>query len=119
MRLPPSTTLTDTLFPYTTLFRSSPYPHKNHVLLNDYAARFGAGGEALIILTLEAVGSGLSPPLMPGGLQDAGGLRAQYAEADALLFPSPDESFGLTPVEAVTLRRPEERRRGTGGVSAW
>src|SRR3546814_12916432 len=103
MRLPPSTTLTDTLFPYTTLFRSSPYPHKNHVLLNDYAARFGAGGEALIILTLEAVGSGLSPPLMPVGLQDAGVVRAQYADAAGLLFPSLDESFGLPLVSAMTL----------------
>ena len=92
--------------PLHLFYPASPYPHKNHVLLNDYAARFGAGGEALIILTLEAVGSGLSPPLMPVGLQEAGGMRAQYADADALLFPSLDESFGLPLVEAMTLGLP-------------
>src|SRR3546814_15007679 len=43
---------------------------------------------------------------MPIGLQDAGGMRAQYADADALLFPSLDESFGLPLVEAMTLGLP-------------
>lgn len=92
--------------PLRLFYPASPYPHKNHALLDDYAARFGAGGGALIILTLEAVGSGLSPPLMPVGLQGTEGMRAQYADADALIFPSLDESFGLPLVEAMTLGLP-------------
>src|SRR3546814_10840461 len=43
---------------------------------------------------------------MPSGLQDAGGMRAQYAEADAWPIPSREESFGLPLGEAMTLGRP-------------
>jgi len=92
--------------PLRLFYPASPYPHKNHGLLDDYAARFGAGSGVQIILTLDAGGRDLPPPLAPVGLQDAKGMRAQYAGADALLFPSLDESFGLPLVEAMMLGLP-------------
>src|SRR3546814_3063709 len=43
-RRPPRSTRTDTLFPYTTLFRSAPEPHRRHPRLGRLSAR--GGGDA-------------------------------------------------------------------------
>lgn len=87
-------------------YPASPYPHKNHVLLKDYASHFAVGSKVEIILTLDPAGGDFPPILMPIGLQDATGMREQYAATDALIFPSLDESYGLPLVEAMTLRLP-------------
>lgn len=93
--------------PLRLFYPASSYPHKNHRLLYNYLDQFDAAGRALIVLTLDMNEQSFSPSsLMPVGLQNADGMRAQYAQADALLFPSLDESFGLPLVEAMTLGLP-------------
>lgn len=92
--------------PLRLFYPASPYPHKNHGLLNDYASKFGVGSGVEIILTLDPAGGSFPSPLVLIGLQDAKGMRGQYAATDALIFPSLDESFGLPLVEAMTLRLP-------------
>src|SRR3546814_7543499 len=48
IRRPPRSTRTDTLFPYTTLFRSLPAPLAGHVGLADQEALDRGAGEALV-----------------------------------------------------------------------
>ena len=88
------------------LYPASAYPHKNHDLLHRYARDFGGRREAHILLTLDAVDSDWSDMLKPIGLQGPDGMRDQYRLADALLFPSLDESYGLPLVEAMTIGLP-------------
>lgn len=93
--------------PHLRLFYpASPYPHKNHELLKNYASQFGVGSGVEIVLTLDPLGGEFPPTLVPIGLQDCKGMCEQYAATDALIFPSLDESFGLPLVEAMTLRLP-------------
>ncbi len=87
-------------------YPASNYPHKNHALLHRYANHFGSGQDVNIVLTLDPASSSQAAPLVPIGLQNADGMRNQYRKADALLFPSLDESFGLPLVEAMTIDLP-------------
>src|SRR3546814_1140837 len=79
IRRPPRSTRTDTLFPYTTLFRSYPF------LLFAYAAReIVASGNRnkpiLVILFLFAIACALDHAAMMGALADpAIGMRTGFA----------------------------------------
>ncbi len=92
--------------PLRLFYPASAYPHKNHALLHRYAGEFSARDDVHIVTTLEPADSCRATMLMPIGLQDADGMRDQYSRADALLFPSLDESFGLPLVEAMTIGLP-------------
>ncbi len=90
---------------YALLF-GSPKAYKNNAVVFEAFA-----GGALDPLQLVVVGparaalaaAGLTPPadaIFAGGCDD-GALRALYENAEALLFPSRTEGFGLPPVEAM------------------
>lgn len=92
--------------PLRLFYPASAYPHKNHALLKRYAGEFAARKDVHVVTTLDPANSSRTTMLMPIGLQDADGMRDQYSRADALLFPSLDESFGLPLVEAMTIGLP-------------
>ncbi|MBR2172315.1 glycosyltransferase [Sphingopyxis sp.] len=92
--------------PLRLFYPASPYPHKNHALLNRYASDFGARKDVHIVVTLDPEGVDRPGMLMPVGVQGEEGMRDQYHRADALLFPSLAESYGLPLVEAMTLGLP-------------
>src|SRR3546814_5956930 len=48
IRLPPRSTRTDTLFPYTTLFRSGPLEERVADLLHELRAQSAQGGQRLV-----------------------------------------------------------------------
>ena len=90
---------------YALMF-GSPKAYKNNAVVFDAFANGAAGALRLVIVgppraALEA--AGLTPPadaVFAGGCDDAA-LRALYENAEALLFPSRTEGFGLPPVEAM------------------
>src|SRR3546814_12836859 len=125
IRPPPRSTRTDTLFPYTTLFRSG------------RAARIGiaalafqpdeARGVGMGVLDIGA--QGLQPVKLAGNRRGDGRLFRIVAFGDVLGRPrrvAGDDGFeaevpggaaGAAASGAVAGPRPEERRVGTGCVS--
>jgi glycosyltransferase involved in cell wall biosynthesis len=82
------------------------YRHKNHALLWRWRA-FEAGRDIRLDVTLAAedLPSGLTGVAAHGRLQPQA-MVDQYAQADALVFPSLEESYGLPLVEALFLDLP-------------
>ena len=82
-------------------------PHKNLKLLTEAAAARGPGAPELIVAggmnARVFADAGLQPQLGVRfiGRLDDGALRALYEGAQALVFPSLTEGFGLPPVEAM------------------
>lgn len=92
--------------PARLFYPATAYPHKNHALLHRYARDFGTPDEVQIVVTLDP--DSVNPPgdvIAVGGL-DAAAMREEYRRADALLFPSFAESYGLPLVEAMTVGLP-------------
>lgn len=98
----------DNTAPLRLFYPSAVYPHKNHELIYDFARAARQRGEAIDIrLTCEAPGSKSAY----GSISFLGRLgpsemRAEYQAADALLFPSLEESYGLPIVEAISIGIP-------------
>jgi glycosyltransferase involved in cell wall biosynthesis len=90
---------------YALLF-GSPKAYKNNAVV---FAAFAAGALAPLRLVvvgparaaLEAAGLAPPPDAVFAGAADDAALRALYENAEALLFPSRTEGFGLPPVEAM------------------
>ena len=90
---------------YALLF-GSPKAYKNNAVV---FAAFAAGALAPLRLVvvgppraaLEAAGLAPPPDAIFAGAADDAALRALYENAEALLFPSRTEGFGLPPVEAM------------------
>ncbi|WP_421839113.1 glycosyltransferase family 4 protein [Novosphingobium sp.] len=90
---------------YALMF-GSPKAYKNNAVV---FAAFADGALAplrLVVIgppraALEAAGLALPPDAVFAGPCDDVGLRALYEGAEALLFPSRTEGFGLPPVEAM------------------
>lgn len=89
-------------------YPAAPYPHKNHAVLHSAAARSGwcrwVETLAMTVPALEGF-SGRST-LHAVGRLDPDGMRNEYALADALIFPSLAESYGLPLVEAMWVGLP-------------
>src|SRR3546814_20716577 len=133
IRRPPRTTRTDTLFPYTTLFRSGRRIDAVGVIdLHEGRPPVAIGGAALFLVVDDpgplAVGAGevaehqpshaAAHVVPPGVLQKPAvlGPNAEFAREGflhlLLLFP-----FGDTELLEVGRHRSEERRVGAEGVS--
>jgi glycosyltransferase involved in cell wall biosynthesis len=84
------------------------YPHKNHDLLDAFAAAsFGEDLVERIIVTIEPAGAdGENNLLEHRGQLGPASMIETYAKADALLFPSLEESYGLPLIEAMYLGLP-------------
>lgn len=84
------------------------YPHKNHALL--WSAAASAGWQQVVqtlVMTLpDANGAIGSQGIQATGRLNPPAMRDQYAQADALVFPSFAESYGLPIVEAMWLGLP-------------
>src|SRR3546814_2437626 len=81
IRRPPSSTRTDTLFPYTTLFRSAPLPDLATADDLDRSARWG-----LAIRLGQRLSAGVAAPLKQSRL-------SLTAEAVTLDLPAPGAAF--------------------------
>ncbi|WP_232307896.1 glycosyltransferase [Sphingomonas hankookensis] len=75
-------------------YPAAPYPHKNHAILT--SAMQLAGSHGLV----EDIATTLD------GERPSGDVAAMYSAADALVFPSFTESYGLPLVEAMTIGMP-------------
>ncbi len=92
---------------YLLLFPCWP-PHKNAASVAEALAPLGASGPPLVVAgncpddfrrhLAQAAGE---LPLYFLGSVDEGSLQALYGRAEALIFPSLREGFGLTPLEAL------------------
>lgn len=83
--------------------------YKNHLLFSRmYSVAKGSEPKIQITLTLPSLTEAESqiPWLKNVGLLDRQGIAREYAAADALIFPSLTESFGLPLVEAMSLGLP-------------
>lgn len=98
----------DNSAPLRLFYPSAVYPHKNHELIYDFARAAKQRGEAIDIrLTCEAPGSKSAyGPISFLGRLCPSEMRAEYQAADALLFPSLEESYGLPIVEAISIGIP-------------
>lgn len=76
-------------------------------LLAAHAAYRAAGGDRLLVVTGPGTPPALVPPGVrwPGWIEDAA-LVAAYRGADALVYHSLNEGFGLPPLEAMALGLP-------------
>lgn len=84
------------------------YPHKNHVLIEDFDA-LTIGDDIIESITMTTDGGRVrvsSPRLIYRGKIGPQEMVALYASSDALLFPSLEESYGLPLVEAMFLGLP-------------
>src|SRR3546814_8744461 len=90
-RRPPRSTRTDTLFPYTTLFRSAPEPHRRHPRLGRLWAR--GGGDA-------------DPPQPCGAL---GRDRVMEAEFDAVAAGAQEIRLTVNGKPVALVVDPRER----------
>jgi glycosyltransferase involved in cell wall biosynthesis len=80
------------------------YPHKNHALLHAFVRE---GRHAALNVTFDlTIGGPASDAIRCWGTLDPEGMLARYAEADALVFPSVAESYGLPLIEAMHLGLP-------------
>ena len=82
------------------------YPHKNHALLSLWLE---ARPAADIVLTVTVTPGEMPTPdsrVIHRGRLDQEAMIAEYAAADALVFPSLNESYGLPLVEALLLDLP-------------
>lgn len=92
--------------PLTLFYPAAAYPHKNHRLLLALSAIEDVSSMlAKMVVTIDP------DPVAPTWMVMTGHLppdemRVRYAEADALVFPSLEESFGLPLVEAMYLGLP-------------
>src|SRR3546814_12416623 len=100
IRRPPRSTLTDTLFPYTTLFRSG-----LHAEAVDHGGEFGRGRDVVEVATLHVLDSGIVE-------RRRGGPTLGTARIDPDLH---DRSVGVGGRLGI---RSEERRVGKECVSA-
>lgn len=82
------------------------YPHKNHGLIRSIAQLSGADDVIERIEVTLPGDAGETPLLVPVGRLGAEGMRRAYDAADALLFPSFSESYGLPLIEAMWLGLP-------------
>src|SRR3546814_17835326 len=111
IRLPPRSTRTDTLFPYTTLFRSSPH-NRQEQWLHSRASRHGSAWplrEMRLRQAITLTGSTLVPKIatLPGGMPEMPTLinpllTQVITHADLRLFqphPLPQLADELLPVE--------------------
>jgi len=90
---------------YALLF-GSPKAYKNNAVVFDAFAGGAIDPMRLVVVgpqraVLEAAGLSPPPDTVFAGPCDDGALRALYENAEALLFPSRTEGFGLPPVEAM------------------
>src|SRR3546814_11759047 len=111
IRRPPRSTRTDTLFPYTTLFRSAARRKvRDHHAHGCAGVAVGAGG---------AVGETVAAPEPRQGesLVSPLGLRAADLREQLALPSSRQVGAGSGLQNVGVLKRSEERRVGTGGVS--
>src|SRR3546814_14552238 len=93
IRRPPRSTRTDTLFPYTTLFRSPDHLHRN-----DHAASGGPGRSAAVTVR----GTVLPPRARRGAGRGRGGADAA---PDHHVPPSAREVGAVEPPVPVMVRR--------------
>src|SRR3546814_14792482 len=100
IRRPPRSTRTDTLFPYTTLFRSSRRPRRDRSML---------AGWALMLL-----GDLVPAPPDPDSLFDA--FETWAADRGLALYPAQEEAI-IEIVSGSNVVRSEERSVGKGCVS--
>src|SRR3546814_13357753 len=100
IRRPPRSTRTDTLFPYTTLFRSSEDPSLAGLAFVDEAQ----AGEQFGGIRMIGIGQRRRVSLARPGRNDPGALK---------------DRPGIAPQLRQHDRRTEERRVGKEGVSTW
>lgn len=84
------------------------YPHKNHSLLETFEQE-GLGGdlvEAIVVTVAPPEGHWEGGLLQYRGTLGTEDIVRSYASADALVFPSLQESYGLPLVEAMYLGLP-------------
>src|SRR3546814_10691061 len=123
IRRPPRSTRTDTLFPYTTLFRSPPSDQRRpHRLGGDERHRRGDGGEREArhpqreVRTEQEPGEPCEPLLVPGPTPPRGPLRGSPENPrpehrkSQRVPPERDRQGGR--------RRPSDERRGGGDRNA-
>src|SRR3546814_14023975 len=124
IRRPPRSTRTDTLFPYTTLFRSTPDPVALHRILA------GLKRQGVDHLALEASSHGLAQYRLDGvriraaaftnisrDHLDYHGTMADYRAAKLRLFAELLAPDGTAVVNAESRERSEGRRVGKACVS--
>src|SRR3546814_20676610 len=92
IRRPPISTRTDTLFPYTTLFRSSTRPPGIYPKQGGRTAY--AGGGAIFSLCDNA-GSGLGPGAKGGGIAPRARDRGDRWRGNKPMEPAPEELAAL------------------------
>lgn len=92
--------------PLTLFYPAAAYPHKNHRLLFELAAMEDIQGVLARMIVTIAPDPIAPPRMVMTGHLPPNEMRARYAEADALVFPSLEESFGLPLVEAMYLGLP-------------
>src|SRR3546814_13549092 len=116
IRRPPRSTRTDTLFPYTTLFRSA--------VLIDWARRQGSGSVALGVVSLGALTSQLTAvaardwpaelrpdaPLLIASSQDLKEVAFIGSSATAIGLPARLEAEGWTAADIERYLPPMEPR---------
>jgi len=89
------------------------YPHKNHEFLADvsreYQGSFHSALTFVVTLTAEEylrVFSNRGPNIINVGVVSAAELPSLYEQTDGLFFPSLNETFSSSPLEAAFMRRP-------------
>lgn len=88
-------------------YPAATYPHKNHVIL--FSATSSSDWQRLVqdmVVTISSDKGGGHRTVRAVERLDPAGMRAEYARADALVFPSLAESYGLPLVEAMWLGLP-------------
>src|SRR3546814_12651767 len=102
IRRPPRSTRTDTLFPYTTLFRSRGIPGKLRLAVEFAIAALAAVW--IVRLTDGAIDSGLALPFVKGFLIDLGWFFVPYAAfvvvgaSNSVNLPDGLDGLALVPV---------------------
>src|SRR3546814_19982263 len=115
-RLPPSSTRTDTLFPYTTLFRSRHGPDAVQAALASEAAaqRRLVVVDAVLDADLVTIGHAAAKHrLVTGGSGLALGLPDNFRREGLL----EDVPLAFSPTSGPAVAKPEERRVGQESVS--
>src|SRR3546814_17965832 len=109
IRLPPTSTRTDTLFPYTTLFRSSESQTTDVNIAESSSADEGAEqGSLLDAVTAALEPAAEQPPGSIGQEEDAENAEAKPAEGEA------EEELGDVTEEELSRYRPRTKQRIEG-----